>query len=348
MLTTTLGPVDRTLLGEIQLHVPIIRRPFQVLGEKFGLSEQQCLERIHGLKAAQLIRQLSGILDAPALGYHITRVAMKVDIARVEEAARLIRQYPGVFHLESRNDAFNVWVGIAVPPSDAFEQVVKILQTLAQADEVIALPALRVYKRGPKRDPIDQGGVFDDPLEMDEMLPQTGVRSQVSESDIRLFRIVQEELPLLEMPYAVWAEQAELTEEALFAWLKKMQHVGYLRRIAAIPIRHNETHPASTMLVWQVPQEQTDTIGEQMALFREVNHCSRRPIFPHWPYSLFTLIRAESPAACIHVVKRMEERIGQFPHKHLFTTKEYQRAVVKFFSPQLERWWEEIGSKVSY
>lgn len=348
MLPDTLDAVDRMLLGEIQWHLPLSHRPFHVIGEKLGLSEQQCLERINRLRAAQFIRRLSGIIDAPTLGYQITRLAMQVDAAQVEEAVRVIRQHPGVFHLESCNDAFNVWVGIALPPSEAFEQVVKMLQTLAKADEIIALPALRVYKRGSKRDPIDYGGVFDNPLEMDELLPQAAVRPPLRELDIRLFRVVQEELPLIEIPYAVWAEQAELTEDELFVWLKKAQHLGYLRRIAAIPTRHHEAYPQSTMLVWQVPQEQVDVVGEQMALFREVSHCSRRPIVPRWPYALFTLIRAESSAACVSVVKRIEERIGQFPHKHLFTTKEHQRTAVAFFSPQLERWWEEIGSKVSY
>ena len=92
--------------------------------------------------------------------------------------------------------------------------------------------------------------------------------------------------------------------------------------------------------------EQADPCGEQMALFREVSHCYRRPVYPNWPYPLFTMIHAETYTACMDVVKRIEERIGQFPHKSLFSTKEYKKTRVKYFTPALDTWWSEVGSKV--
>ena len=46
------------------------------------------------------------------------------------------------------------------------------------------------------------------------------------------------------------------------------------------------------------------------------------------------------------VVRRIEERVGQLPHKNLFSTKEYKKTRVKYFTPELDRWWSEVGSKV--
>ena len=40
---------------------------------------------------------------------------------------------------------------------------------------------------------------------------------------------MQEDLPLLEMPYGVWAEQAEMSEADLFEWMRRMEHAGALR-----------------------------------------------------------------------------------------------------------------------
>jgi DNA-binding Lrp family transcriptional regulator len=154
---------------------------------------------------------------------------------------------------------------------------------------------------------------------------------------------MQEDLPLVEMPYAVWAEQAEISEQELFAWAKEMERLGYMRRFAAILHHRNAGFLANAMVVWQVPDEQVDAVGEQMARFREVSHCYRRPVYPHWPYPLFTMIHAATYSDCMDVVRRIEEQAGAFPHKNLFSSKEYKKTRVKYFTPELDDWWKRHG-----
>jgi len=344
--TQTFDDVDKALLTELQKQFPVDHRPFQTLGEKLGISEQECLARIGRLKADKVIRQLSAIFDTRALGYQSTLAAMKADPARVDEAAEVINQHPGVSHNYKRNDPFNIWFTVAVPPGDSLEQVVNILHTLAKAEETIILPTLRLYKIGVKLDLTGQGSAFENPEDIYDEKRRMAEKPPLTEQDIRFIRVLQEDLPLLELPYAVWAEQAEATEEELFAWARKMEHLGYMRRFAAILHHRNAGFKANAMVVWQVPQEQVDAVGEQMALFREVSHCYRRPVYPNWPYPLFTMIHAETYAGCMDIVRRIEERVGQFPHKNLFSTKEYKKIRVKYFTPELDRWWKDVGSKV--
>jgi DNA-binding Lrp family transcriptional regulator len=344
--TQTFDDIDKALLTEAQKQFPIDHRPFQVLGEKLGISEQQCLERIGRLKVNKVVRQLSAIFDTRALGYQSTLAAMKVDPARVDEAGEVVNQHPGVSHNYKRNDPFNLWFTVAVPPTDSLEQVVHILHTLARADETIVLPTLRLYKIGVKLDLTGQEAPLENPEEIYDEKRRMTPKPPLTEEDIRFIRIMQEDLPLLEIPYAVWAEQAEVTEEQLFVWSKKMEHLGYMRRFAAILHHRNAGFKANAMVVWQVPQDLVDAAGEQMALFREVSHCYRRPVYPSWPYPLFTMIHASTHSACMDVVKRIEDRVGQFPHKNLFSTKEYKKVRLKYFTPELDTWWKEVGSKV--
>ena len=341
--TQTFDDVDKVLLTEVQKQFPVDHRPFQTLGEKLGISEQECLARVARLKATHVIRQLSAIFDTRALGYQSTLAAMKVDPMRVDEAAEVVNRHPGVSHNYKRNDPFNIWFTVAVPPSDSLEQVVKILHTLAKAEETIILPTLRLYKIGVKLDLTGQEAPMESPEEIYSEQRRMSPKPPLTEQDIRTIRVMQEDLPMLELPYAVWAEQAETTEEALFAWSKQMEHLGYLRRFAAILHHRNAGFLANAMVVWQVPEAQVDAAGEEMARFREVSHCYRRPVYPNWPYPLFTMIHAETHSACMDVVKRIEERIGQFPHKSLFSTKEYKKVRVKYFTPELDTWWGVIG-----
>ncbi len=344
--TQTFDEIDKALLTELQKQFPIDHRPFHILGEKLGISEQVCLERISRLKANKVIRQLSAIFDTRALGYQSTLAAMKADPARVDEAAEVVNQHPGVSHNYKRNDPFNIWFTVAVPPTDSLERVVKILHTLAKAEETIILPTLRLYKIGVKLDLTGQQEPLESPGEIYNEERRMAAKPPLTETDIRFIRIMQEDLPLLEMPYAVWSEQAEMTEEELFAWAHNMERLGYMRRFAAILHHRNAGFLANAMVVWQVPEAQVDAAGEEMARFREVSHCYRRPVYPNWPYPLFTMIHASTHSACMGVVKRIEERAGQFPHKSLFSTKEYKKIRVKYFTPELDTWWNEIGNRV--
>ncbi len=338
--------IDKSLLTEVQKRFPIDHRPFQILGEKLGISEQECLERVGRLKKDKVIRQLSAIFDTRALGYQSTLAAMKVDEQRVDEAAEVINRHPGVSHNYKRNDPFNIWFTVAVPPGDSLERVVQILHALAKAEETIILPTLRLYKIGVKLDLTGQESALEAQEDIYNEQRRNAAKPPLTEQDIRLIRVMQEDLPMLEIPYAVWAEQAETTEEEFFAWARKMEHLGYMRRFAAILHHRNAGFKANAMVVWELPQEQVDAAGEQMALFREVSHCYRRPVYPNWPYPLFTMIHAETHSACMDVVKRIEEKAGTFPHKSLFSTKEYKKIRVKYFTPELDTWWAQVGSKV--
>jgi DNA-binding Lrp family transcriptional regulator len=344
-MSAQLDSVDRTLLTEVQARFPIEHRPFASLGKQLGISEQECLERVGRLKRDKVIRQLSAIFDTRSLGYQSTLAAMKVDPERVDQAAEIVNQHPGVSHNYKRNDPFNIWFTVAVPPTDSLEQTVNILHTLAQAQETIILPTLRLYKIGVKFDLTGKAPALESDEEIYNEQRRFAPRPPLSQRDLELIRILQEDLPMLEMPYAVWAEQASASEEELFAWAGQMQQLGYMRRFAAILYHRNAGFLANAMVVWQVPEDQVDTVGEQMAQFRQVSHCYRRPVYPNWPYPLFAMVHAPTHSACMEVVARIEERVGHFPHKNLFSTKEYKKTRVKYFTPELDEWWGNVASQ---
>ena len=116
-MSTVTDPVDVKLLGLFQAENPVVERPFAVLADQVGVSENQVLERVQRLKTAQVIRQISAIFDTRSLGYESSLVAARVDAPRVDEAAAIISQHPGVSHNYLRSHSFNLWYTIAVSPS---------------------------------------------------------------------------------------------------------------------------------------------------------------------------------------------------------------------------------------
>src|SRR4029453_1922231 len=55
---------------------------------------------------------------------------------------------------------------------------------------------------------------------------------------------------------------------------------------------------ANGMGVWKVPEGQIADIGPRMAAVRGVSHCYRRPTYPDWPYSVFTMAHGRSKEEC--------------------------------------------------
>ena len=95
-----------------------------------------------------------------------------------------------------------------------------------------------------------------------------------------------------------------------------------------------------TLVVWQIPEEQLERIGPEIAEFREVLYADRRPAYTEFPYSLYTMIRAETAAELEVVTRRMQDRIGKWPHRVLATTRELKKVEMRYFPKDLDVWWQ--------
>ena len=147
-----LEDLDRELLNAVQWDFPLDPRPFAVIGERLGLSEEATRERVARVKALGVLRQLSAIFDTRALGYGSALVAAQIDPDRVDEAAAVISAHPGVSHNYKRNHRYNLWYTVAVPPGDSLEEHVEVLHRDSGALVTRRLPTLKLYKIGVKLD----------------------------------------------------------------------------------------------------------------------------------------------------------------------------------------------------
>lgn len=88
---------DRTLLAELEKGIPFSKRPFQEIGERIGITEQEVLSRIASLKDTCIIRKIRARINQREIGIEANAlVAWKVpnDWNGFLELASL----PGVSH----------------------------------------------------------------------------------------------------------------------------------------------------------------------------------------------------------------------------------------------------------
>jgi DNA-binding Lrp family transcriptional regulator len=289
------------------------------------------MRRIRRLRELGIVRQISPIFDTRKLGYKSSLVAVRADPERLEEAAAIINTHPGVSHNYRRDHYFNMWFTIAVPPEQDLETEVKRLTDRAGVIKVRLLPTLKMYKIAVKLN-----------LEADETKlgkeTSTYTKAQevrpLTERDKHLIRATQDDMPLVEEPFNLMAERAGISEDELVAWLEEMQSLNYLRRIAAI-LRHQKAgFTDNGMITWKVPEDKVDEAGRIAASYSTVSHCYRRPIYPDWPYNLFSMVHARSRENAEEIGRQIAEELrplGVMEYAILFSTKEFKKDRVRYF-----------------
>jgi len=337
--------LDRKLLTLLQKEIPLETRPFQKMAVELGCSEEETLRRIRRLKEEEkIIRQISAIFDTKNLGYKSTLVAMRFDEKDLDQGAGVINQHPGVSHNYKRNCDFNLWFTVAVPPKETVEAHVDRLHELSGSRRTLILPTLRLFKIGVK---LDLTGKESKEESAGEIFDESRRRKSVpdlTESEIEVIRALQEDLPVVEAPFVELSQEIGISEHGLFEIIRSFQSRNYLRRIAAILHHRRAGFAANAMVVWAIPHEELDRIGPEMAKFREVSHCYERPIFSDWPYSIYTMVHGAKVSDCEAIVDRMEEKIGKWPRLNLYSTKEYKKIRLKYFTKELDEWWETASS----
>jgi siroheme decarboxylase len=326
-----LDVIHRQLLDRIQRSFPVVPRPYGVLSESLGIGEPEVRERLASLKDQRLIRQISAIFNTGSLGYRTSLVAMAVPESALEPAVTIINAYPGVSHNYLRLGEFNVWFTIAVPPGKELPEVVEGLTRASGGWPTLILPALRKYKLAVVLDVLEEGEADSSEGRVDHPRTESSTAFQPSEKNIQLVRCVQEDLPLVEEPFAHWGQTLGITENELLGTLEGWLQHGHIRRFAAV-LNHREVgFNANGMVVWRCPLDKIDESGSLIASYSEVSHCYHRPARADWPYNLYAMIHGRSEDECEKIAARLAEAIDLREYRILFSLREFKKIRLKLF-----------------
>jgi siroheme decarboxylase len=334
------------VLDRLQQHIPLVERPYRAVGEELGLDEEAVLRSVAELKEARLLRQLGVIFDAANLGYQSSLVAARYDPLAIDAAAEVISSHPGVSHNYRRDHDFNLWYTIAVPPGQSLEDVVALLHRLTGAESTRLLPTLKRYKLGVRLDLAGTGSAGERP-------PTSHSRSSQREAgpltprEIAAVRALQDDLPVCPRPFdQVLTSNEFSTARDLLAVAQDLLDRGIMRRFAGV-VRHREAgFHANGMVAWVASDEECDRVGPIMATFEKVSHCYRRPTYPDWPYSLFTMIHGRSRDEVEECICAIRAATGLTDYSTLYSTVEYKKRRVRYFTDAWRRWDEGHATEV--
>ncbi len=137
---------DKAILNRIQSNFPIASRPYLAIGDEFGLTEQEVIDRLSRLKEIGIIRRIGGNFVPAKLGFVSTLCAARVPEEKLELFAEAVNRFSGVTHNYQRENKYNVWFTFIAPSREIIAENLETISRQTGVEEIIDLPATKVFK----------------------------------------------------------------------------------------------------------------------------------------------------------------------------------------------------------
>jgi DNA-binding Lrp family transcriptional regulator len=327
------------ILSRIQKKFPLVARPFEVIADELGMSEDEVLAILQEQKKANIVRQTSAIFDTKRLGYVSSLVAFKIAPQKISDAVKIINSHPGISHNYERNHDFNIWFTLAVAPNSklGLQKTVELLAVLTKADDFIILPTLKLFKINVK---LNTTGKDEKKEEVKRVQHKEIELTPLHHS---IIRYAQNDIEFVHEPFKKIVDAIGIDYDTFFGALDELQEAGVMRRFASILNHRKAGFSANAMVVWDVDEQNGEMIGEKAAAFSAVSHCYLRPKYPNWPYNLFTMVHGKSEEETNSIIEEMAAEIDAKSHMPLYSSREFKKVRIEYFTPEFEAWEERYS-----
>ena len=105
---------------------------------------------------------------------------------------------------------------------------------------------------------------------------------EIADKDHQLLARLADGLPLVSRPYAEMGAELGLSEDDVIARLRHLVDSGIIRRFGLIVRHHELGYRANAMSVWDVPDDEVDALGADLAAYPFVTLCYRPIICSPW------------------------------------------------------------------
>jgi len=148
-----------------------------------------------------------------------------------------------------------------------------------------------------------------------------------------LVTALQEGLPLVPRPYRALGQRIGMSEREVMGGTRELMEQGLIKRIGVVVHHRALGFEANAMVVWDVPDDRVDAVGEWLGRQERVTLCYRRPRQPpRWPYNLFCMIhgRHRDEVRAYIKVLRKEAAMTGVPYSVLFSTRCFKQRGARY------------------
>jgi len=144
--------LEKDLLNLVQNDFPLSVRPFEVIGKKLGISEDQCIEILKKLSDSGILRAVRAVINWNSIGYSTMLIGMKVQPNNIAEVAEELQHIDEITHNYSRAGELNLWFTLIYSSVNQKDILIERLRKMQGVMDIKEFPAEKVYKIGLKLD----------------------------------------------------------------------------------------------------------------------------------------------------------------------------------------------------
>jgi DNA-binding Lrp family transcriptional regulator len=329
----SIDDVDAALIDGYQSDFPITERPFRTVAEDLGTDEDEALARVERLREAGIFRRFGAVLNPPVIGSS-TLAAVEAPEDRFDEVAETINDIRQVNHNYRRDHEWNMWFVVTAGSREKRDAIIDDIEAETGLD-VLVLPMLTDFYID-----LEFPVVNADRFARESVVGTEASATRISEDaagdlsalDRRLLLEIQDGFPLTATPYRDIAAAVDADVADVLAAIEGLLADGRIKRIGCV-VNHVVTgFDANCMVVWNVPDEDLDEIGERVGELPYVTLCYHRPRRPEqdWPYNLFTMIHGRESDAVDEKVDELAADYLPFEHERLYSTETLKQTGARY------------------
>ena len=155
----------------------------------------------------------------------------------------------------------------------------------------------------------------------------------LSDADNRLIAEIQNGLPLAPRPWAEIGARLNMPEAEVIERMETLQENGYIKRLGIVVRHHELGYNANAMVVWDVPDDRVQAVGDALGRQRCVTLCYQRPRrLPHWPYNLFCMIHGKDRQRVLDYIDQITGELGlqEIPREVLFSGRRFKQRGARY------------------
>ncbi len=333
--------INQSLINNYQHTFPLVSEPFANLARQLETDVVSVLKRVKALKKNGTISRIGPVFRPNTVGVS-TLAAIAVPEQKIDYYAEIINGFRQVNHNYQREHDINLW--FVLTAANQFELDVTISEIENQTGQsVLVLPMLKEYHidLGFSLTHLNQNHRFSDKTRIKQPEKPQAITPNEFASAKELIAAVQGGLPLVEKPYQALADQLNKSEAEVITELKQLIDQGAIKRFGVVVRHHEVGYRANAMVVWDVPDDEVDLVGEALGAEGCVTLCYQRPrVLPRWPYNLFCMIHGKDRDEVLSCIERLrsDHKLAGVPQQTLFSGKRFKQrgAHYQLANPQRE------------
>ena len=351
--------VDAALIDEYQSDFPVEPRPFEgvareiAAGTGVDVDAAEVLDRVRNLRDEGVFRRFGAVLNPPVIGSS-TLAAVAAPEELFDEIAAVINGYQQVNHNYRRDHEWNMWFVVTAGSRERRDAILAEIEDRTGCT-VLNLPMLTDYyidlefpvvnrdrfarESGEARSASNTASEErSDPRASETNVSATRIsedaRGDLSTLEADLLLAIQDGFPLSATPYADIAAEIDADLDDVLAAVERLLADGCIKRIGCV-VNHIVTgFTNNCMVVWDVPDDDLDTLGEAVGSLPYVTLCYHRPRRPEqdWEYNLFTMIHGREAEAVDEKIDELAADHLPFDHERLYSTETLKQTGAQYES----------------